>query len=161
MTFDEAFERLIGHEGGYLSPEEAARQGDPGGETKFGISKRAYPAEDIKNLTLDRAKFLYARDYWAPAGCNEWPEAIRYEVFDFAVNSGVKRAIMMLQQVVCTEPDGVIGPKTRMAVSAMQPAALCARLLGYRLEFMTTLANWPVNSRGWAKRIAAQLKEVA
>lgn len=160
MTFDEAFERLIGHEGGYVSAEQAARNNDPGGETKYGVSKRAYPGEDIKNLTLDRAKFIYARDYWAPAGCNEWPEAIRYEIFDLAVNSGVKRAVMMLQQVVCAQPDGVIGPQTRMAVAAMAPSALRARLLGYRLEFMTNLSNWRENSAGWARRIAAQLKEI-
>ena len=50
MTFDEAFERLIGHEGGYVADSR-----DPGGETKYGISKRSYPGEDIKNLSLGRA----------------------------------------------------------------------------------------------------------
>lgn len=27
---------------------------DPGGETKYGISKRAYPNLDIKNLTKEK-----------------------------------------------------------------------------------------------------------
>jgi lysozyme family protein len=65
MTFDEAFDVLIGHEGGYVN-----HPGDPGGETKFGISKRAYPALDIKALTLGQAKAIYRRDYWIPAGCD-------------------------------------------------------------------------------------------
>lgn len=37
---------------------------DLGGETKFGISKRAHPNLDIKNLTLDQALEVYKRDYW-------------------------------------------------------------------------------------------------
>ncbi|OXE36892.1 MAG: hypothetical protein CGW95_04725, partial [Phenylobacterium zucineum] len=56
MTFDQAFEVLIGHEGGYTNNPQ-----DPGGETKFGISKRAYPDQDIANLTLDAAKAIYKR----------------------------------------------------------------------------------------------------
>ena len=31
-----------------------------------GISKRSYPAVDIKALTLDQAKAIYQRDYWQP-----------------------------------------------------------------------------------------------
>ena len=58
-NFDRAFRFLIGEEGGY-----SADPHDPGGETKFGISKRAYPQLDIKSLTLDQAKAIYRRDYW-------------------------------------------------------------------------------------------------
>jgi len=39
--FQQAFERTIGFEGGYANDPR-----DPGGETKYGISKRAYPALD-------------------------------------------------------------------------------------------------------------------
>ena len=70
MDFDVAFERLIGHEGGYVN-----NPSDPGGETKFGISRRAYPSEMIRTLTLQRAKELYLRDCWGPAGCGVVPEA--------------------------------------------------------------------------------------
>ena len=34
MNFDKAFELVIGHEGGYSNNPK-----DPGGETKYGISK--------------------------------------------------------------------------------------------------------------------------
>ena len=47
MDFDQAFERVIGHEGGYVNDPR-----DPGGETKYGISRRAYPGEDIAGMTL-------------------------------------------------------------------------------------------------------------
>ena len=41
---------------------------DPGGETKFGVTKRTYPLENIKAMTLERAKVLYLRDCWGPPG---------------------------------------------------------------------------------------------
>lgn len=157
MDFDLAFDRLIGHEGGYVSAESAKRNNDPGGETKFGISKRSYPNEDIAGLTLDRAKELYRRDYWNPAGCDAVPDAIKYPLFDFAVNSGVKRAAMFLQKVVGAFEDGSIGPKTLMAINSMDVHRLVSRFYGHRLEFMTGLSNWPENSRGWSRRIAAEL----
>ena len=57
MTFDEAFEKLIGHEDGFVN-----NSADPGGATNFGISKRSYPGEDIPGMTLERAMAIYARD---------------------------------------------------------------------------------------------------
>ena len=152
MTYDEAFEALIGHEGGYVNHPK-----DPGGETKYGIRKRAYPNEDIAGLTLDRAKLIYARDYWEPAGCNEWPEAIRFDVFDVAVNSGVGTAIKMIQRAAFAEVDGKLGPKTRLAVKAINPLVLHARINGARLAYMADLPTWPAFGRGWAKRIASNL----
>lgn len=66
---------------------------DPGGETKYGISKKAYPKEDIKNLTEERALEIYEKDYWDASGCNELPYPYNIAVFDTAVNCGVSRAL--------------------------------------------------------------------
>ena len=152
MTFDEAFAILIGHEGGYVN-----NPADPGGETKYGVSKRSYPGEDIKNLTLDRAKTIYMRDYWGPAGCPSVPDAIRFDLFDMAVNSGVKAAVKCLQTAAGSPADGIIGPNTLRAVAAIDGGRLAARFNGARLQFMASLGTWPAFSRGWANRIAANL----
>ena len=160
MTLDDAFEKLLGHEGGYVSAADAKRNDDPGGETKYGVSKRSYPGEDIAGLTLARAKEIYRFDYWGPAGCDSVPDGVRFDLFDMAVNSGVRAAARTLQSCVGAEPDGVIGPKTLLAVQSMPATRLAARFNGARLAYMTTLANWPANSRGWARRIAANLQEV-
>jgi hypothetical protein len=48
--FDEAVKMVLKHEGGYVN-----HPSDPGGETNFGISKRAYPEVDIANLTEEEA----------------------------------------------------------------------------------------------------------
>ena len=155
MNFDAAFERLLGHEGGYVNDPR-----DPGGETKFGISKRAYPGEDIAGLTLERAKAIYKRDYWGPAGCDAVPDAVRFDLFDMAVNSGVKTAIKMLQRTVDETVDGVLGPRTLQAISSMPATRLVARFNGQRLNFMTGLSTWPAFGKGWCRRIAANLMEV-
>ena len=161
MTFDEAFEKLIGHEGGFTDDRN-----DPGnwtggkigaGElrgTKYGIAANSYPTEDIKNLTVDRAKAIYRRDYWNKVMSDELPAAIRYAVFDAAVNSGVRQSVRWLQRAVAVKDDGVIGPVTMAAINAQDPQALLRRMLSQRLRFMTDLTAWPNFSRGWARRIA-------
>lgn len=154
MNFETSFEKLIGHEGGYSNNPV-----DPGGETKYGISKRAYPTEDIANLTLNRAKALYLRDYWGPAGCDYMPETAKFHVFDMAVNSGVKITIRMVQRVVSEVEDGVLGPSTLQAIKNMPSPRFVAWLNAERLSLMADLKTWPAFGRGWAKRIAANLKE--
>lgn len=154
MNFDQAFERLIGHEGGYVNDPN-----DPGGETKFGVSKRSYPMEDIKNLTLDRAKAIYHRDYWGPAGCDAVPNELKFDLFDMAVNSGVTTAVRTLQNAIGATADGVLGPRSLQAINSMPPARIVARFNGWRLAFMANTPQWDKFSRGWARRIAANLKE--
>lgn len=159
MTFEEALPKLIAHEGGYVSAEQARRNNDPGGETNWGISRRSYPHLDIAALTLQQAAAIYRRDYWGPAGCDAVPAAIRFDLFDMAVNSGVGRAVRTLQAAVGETQDGILGPRTLQAIGTMPAPRLVARFNGARLDFMTRLANWPENSRGWARRVAANLME--
>jgi hypothetical protein len=85
--FDAAFPIVVGIEAGYVNDPQ-----DPGGETKYGISKRAYPNEDIPNLTIERARELYRRDYWDKAGCDAYSWGIALITFDCAVNQGVSIA---------------------------------------------------------------------
>lgn len=154
MNFDLAFERLIGHEGGYVN-----HPADPGGETKFGITKRTYPGEDIAGLTLARAKEIYRRDFWGPAGCDLVPDGAKFDLFDTAVNSGVKAAVKLMQRAAGVQADGAIGPVTMQALSSMPAPRLVARFNGHRLAMMTDLGTWATFGRGWARRIANNLME--
>ncbi|MBS0227653.1 MAG: glycoside hydrolase family 108 protein [Proteobacteria bacterium] len=155
MDFNTAFERVIHSEGGYVDDSR-----DPGLETKFGISKRAYPQLDIKALTLADAKVIYRRDYWQRCRCDELPEGVAFDMFDAAVNSGPGQAIRWLQRAVGVADDGVLGPLTLAAVRRLEPGALRARYSGIRLDFMTQLSTWDAFGKGWARRIAANLREV-
>lgn len=154
MQFEDAFQRVLGSEGGYVNDPR-----DPGGETKFGISRLAYPGEDIKGMTVERAREIYRRDYWGPAGCDAVPEAAKLPLFDAAVNSGVKQAIKLLQRAVGESPDGILGPRTLLAVQSMPAPRLVARFAGQRLALLASLPTWPTYSRGWTLRVVDQLLE--
>lgn len=92
-NFDFAFSFILRWEGGYVNDPN-----DPGGETKFGISKRSYPQLDIKNLTEEQAKTIYRRDFWERCGCHEMPWPMDVVVFDTAVNCGPARALRWFKQ---------------------------------------------------------------
>ncbi len=153
MNFDEAFDRLIGHEGGYVNDSR-----DPGGETKFGISKRAYPDVAIASLTVESARAIYLRDYWNRAQCDQYDGAIGFQVFDAAVNSGIGQSIRFLQRAVGVTADGQVGPRTVAAIRAMPVADVLLGFNAERLEFMASLSTWATFGRGWAKRIAQNLR---
>lgn len=166
MDFDAAFERLIGHEGGFTN-SPADRGNWTGGKvgqgrcvgTKYGISAMTYPGEDIEHLTLDRAKELYRRDFWGPAGCDAAPDAIKFDLFDAAVNSGVVTAIKLLQRAAGSADDGALGPRTLMATQTMDAERLLARFNGWRLDYLNdNPQQWANFGRGWAQRIAENLK---
>lgn len=154
MDFEQAFERVLGHEGGYVNDPR-----DPGGETSFGISRRAYPGEDIAGMTVERARELYRRDYWGPAGCGQVPDALRFELFDMAVNAGVRAAVKALQTAAGADPDGVLGPQTLRRVAMMDPAAALRRLQGARLDAYTRAKAWPAFGAGWVRRVARNMME--
>ena len=137
MTFDEAFDILIGHEGGYVNNPR-----DPGGETNWGISKRSYPNVDIRNLTKEGAKEIYRKDYWGRLEADSLPESVRFDLFDTAVNSGPGTAARLLQRACGTAEDGQIGPLTLKAVNAMGQWEIRAKFNACRLHFMTDLSTW-------------------
>lgn len=154
MNFDTAIDRVLGLEGGYTSGE-----GDPGGETNWGISKRSYPSLDIKHITRDQAKTIYQRDFWwQPVGVEF---AVAYQVFDFAVNSGPGVATRYLQRAVHVADDGYWGPISMRALAAVHTYDALLRYLGLRLDYMTRLSNWPEAGKGWSRRISTNLAYAA
>lgn len=151
--FDLAFERTIGHESGYVNDPQ-----DPGGETKWGISKRSYPGVDIRNLTRDGARAIYQLDFWDRIHASSMPDGVAFQLFDFALNSGIETAVRYLQRAIGVADDGHFGPVSRAALSAMSESDLIMRLNAERLDFMSRLANWPHAGKGWARRIAQNLR---
>lgn len=168
ITFDEAFRRLIGHEGGYTIDKRDSGNWTGGKVgvgtlkgTKFGIAANTYPNLDIKNLTLAQAKEIYEKDWWDKLGGHGLHSAITFQLWDFAVNAGKKRAIIELQQVAGVTADGVIGPKTIEAVNALDLNDVLLSLTAERLKFYTSLKTWPTHGGGWVKRVADNLKYAA
>ena len=168
ITFDEAFRRLIGHEGGYSTDRR-----DPGNwtggkvgvgtlkGTKFGLAANTYPNLDIKNLTLEQAKEIYKKDWWDKLGGHGLHSAITFQLWDFAINAGRSRAIKELQQAVGVTADGVIGPKTIEAVNAQDLNDVLLSLTAERLKFYTSLDSFKTYGKGWTNRVAENLKFAA
>lgn len=88
---------------------------------------------------------------------DDMPDAVRFDIFDAAYNSGVEQATKWLQRAAGAADDGIIGPKTILAVRMADPHKLAARFNGHRLRFLTDLKTWPDFGRGWARRIADNL----
>ena len=140
--------RVFGFEGAHVNDPA-----DPGGETKFGISKRAYPDLDIASLTLEQAAEIYERDYAKPF--LDLHPALGYQMFDYSVNAGVDRAVRHLQLVLGVTVDGKFGPMTKAAIK--DPVGAAIGLLAERLEHYTDIQGWSRYGRGWAKRVAENL----
>lgn len=148
-AFDQAFEIVVGHEGGFSDDPN-----DPGGRTKYGISQRSYPDVNIAALTLDGAKALYRRDYWDKCGCDALDPGLALVVFDAGVNNGVGQAIRWLQGAVGVAADGVIGPVTRSAIHNANDEETLVALHAARIYMMAGLSTWKNFGRGWSRRLA-------
>src|SRR5207247_791177 len=79
--------------------------GDAGGPTIFGIATRYHPGFDG---TLEGARLIYRRDYWAPIHGDELPPALALVVFDASVVPGLGWAAIALQRLVHVDHDGVV-----------------------------------------------------
>lgn len=127
--FDRAVDFVLAHEGGYSNDPN-----DPGGETNFGISKRAYPALNIKILTAEDAIEIYRQDYWRDCGAEQLPDDLAIIHFDASVNHGISKANQFLEQA---------GGNYR-------------EYLLLRIKFYSSLAAHPNNRgflRGWINRV--------
>lgn len=131
--FLHAVEGVLQDEGGHVwNPD------DPGGETKFGISKREYPNLDIANLSRDQAIAIYWRDWWQRYGFDRLHDAaVAAKVFNLAVNIGPGPAIRCLQRALrafdlILVEDGILGRNTTGAANFLSPAE--ALLIGLKCE---------------------------
>lgn len=156
MNFDTAFDKLMGHEKGYSDHID-----DPGGETMYGITfivaRRNGYLGPMRDLPIEKAKEIARREYWNAVNCDQLPDAVRFDVFDAAYNSGQVQAIKWLQRAVHVDVDGRFGAATLMGVQTYNPGSICARFNGHRLDTMNDLKNWSAFGRGWAQRIAENL----
>jgi len=145
-AFRQAVAWVLGMEGGYSNDPD-----DPGGETKFGISKRSYPHLDIADLTREEAEDIYLRDYWLKCKCDAFPPQIAVALFDAAVNQGPGKAIRLLQRALGVEDDGVIGDDTLGAAMRAIPGELLIQYLSHRAVDYARLN--PKYHRGWFVRL--------
>lgn len=161
--FASAFYHTVGVEGGYVNDPD-----DPGGETKFGISKRSYPDIDIKFMDKNKAAEIYKQDFWDRLNLDAVnKQAIAAEIFDTAVNCGRHKSGEIVQRslnMVGGFPgrrlnvDCIVGPKTIQAINACRyPEALLKCLNGFQFEHYMKIVQRDISQRkwfrGWLRRI--------
>ena len=146
--FEEAIPITLENEGGYVWSKD-----DPGGETKFGISKRSYPNVDIQSLTVEQATAIYLRDFWRFSGVNSQPLANK--IFDMYVPAK-HNAIKVLQGLLSADEDGIYGPATEKLVNLAEPAQLLANfrigMVQYYIEVAEKHPEEAGDLKGWLKR---------
>lgn len=156
MRFEEALQKVLKHEGGYVN-----NPADPGGATNYGITKAVAVqygyTGPMRTIPIDTVAAIYRRNYWDRVKADEFPIAIRYPLFDAAVNSGPKQAVTWLQRAMNIPVDGIIGPQTIAAARSSNTPEVAAKMLGHRLAMLADLKHFDQFGRGWSKRIASVL----
>lgn len=161
-NFDDAFGLLMKSEvgdapnGGYVNNPK-----DPGGETKWGVTKRVAVecgfTGDMHDLTEDTAKGIAKSEYWDKYQCDLYDGHVAYQIFDIAYNGGP--VVSFMQKSVGVYIDGILGPNTISAMQSYSPQShLVDRLNSLRIKYCTSLKKlWPTFGAGWANRVADNL----
>jgi len=146
-NFDYCIPIVLEFEGGLVDNPH-----DPGGTTNMGISQRAYPHTDIRALTKPEAEQIYYNDYWLKNSCGEVPVHLNLWYFNACVMSGGVTAAKILQQVVGSPTDGVMGPHTLAAVKAFPSSGYVEYLTLYTGHLMS-LPGFKTFGKGWMNRL--------
>lgn len=156
-NFARALPLVLKHEGGYVDDPR-----DPGGATNKGVTiatfRRYVKADgtkaDLRAITDKQVATVYYRHYWSAVNAQALPSGLDYAVFDFAVNSGPRRAAEFLQRVLGVADDGRVGPKTIEAAEKADARAVIKTLCANRMAFLQRLKHWPTFKNGWTRRVA-------
>lgn len=139
---------------------------DTGGDTYQGITQQTYnewrkdqalPSRPVKEMEDDERDAIYY-GYWVGAKCDKLPWPLSMVHFDCAVNTGVKRAIEILQDAVGAKSDGDWGPRTqeRVGVALANDVSLFNEMLWARADFYYALGQNPTYKPylvGWLRRV--------
>ena len=152
--FELAVTKTIRREGGDQITEDPD---DPGGLTRWGVSKRAHPEVDPRNLSLDGAKAIYRKDYWdLLQGDSLASQPVAEMLFDTAVNMGASQAVKLAQVVLSLPADGDLGPATLAALNAADPAEFAAAFIVAKVaRYLALVKKNPKLEKyfyGWVRR---------
>ncbi|SEP51107.1 Glycosyl hydrolase 108 [Methylobacterium sp. ap11] len=112
----------------------------------------------MKALTVATVAPIYRRNYWDAVQADALPPGLGYVLFDFAVNSGKKRAVIGLQRAFKVAHDGAPGPLTLATAATHKPADLIDALCDGRLSFLRAPSTWPRFGKGRARLVKAVRK---
>ncbi|MDB5510264.1 MAG: hypothetical protein JWL93_2733 [Hyphomicrobiales bacterium] len=156
-NFDACLRLTLRHEGGYADHPD-----DPGGATNLGVTRATLAAwrghgvrrEDVRALERTEAGAIYRRLYWDEVRGDDLPAGLDAVMFDHAVNSGPRAAVVALQKSLRVTVDGRLGPATLRAARAAHTKILIGDLCARRRRFLARLKTFRSFGRGWTRRVA-------
>jgi lysozyme family protein len=142
---------------------------DTGGDTYQGVTQSVYDdwrraagqvKRPVKQMEEDERDAIYYKNYWVAAKCDKLPWPMSMLHFDCAVNTGVSRAVKILQAAVGAAPDGAWGADTqdRLGVALADEYALFNAMLWERQTFYYQLVTTHGETYkpyfvGWIRRV--------
>jgi lysozyme family protein len=155
---------VLGNEGG-ISNHKA----DRGGLTNSGVTQRTYDMYRAKHglirrpvteMTPPEVEAIYD-EYWKDARCAYLPEPVDLLVFDTAINSGARRAMILLQRALGVPDDGLFGKVTMDALHEEMVAGdikqICKAFLDAREDFFYDIVDRDATQQafigGWINRL--------
>lgn len=156
-NFEEILAIVLKHEGGYVDHPD-----DPGGATNYGITHRTLGAylgrdvtkRDVKSVSMETVKAIYRQEYWDKIqGDRLLNRGVALVVFDYAVNSGVSRAVRALQKATGTTVDGVFGSVTLRNANSTGPGLIIDAITAERRSFLRRLKTYKTFGKGWERRV--------
>lgn len=154
-NFEPCLQIILSHEGGFVNHPQ-----DPGGATNKGITKKTYEnflkrevsIEELKNISDEHINNIYYKRYWNPVKGNRLPLGLDLSMFDWAVNSGPRRASKELQKVLEVSADGIIGKQTLGKIKEHDVKFLIENLHVARETFYRNLSTFETFGKGWLRR---------
>ncbi len=169
-NFEKALDLVLQSEGGFsINLFDNGNKLPDGrqGCTNKGITQNSWEEfvghpvthNDMRNLTHEQIAKFYKAKFWKLAKCDELPSGVDYVVFDFAVNSGVGRAIKTLQQTISVQADGLIGRITLSKLDEYNPMAFISKFSEKKIEFYQDLVarkpDQQIFLKGWLNRVSS------
>jgi lysozyme family protein len=169
--FNQAFQLMIAHEGGYNNDPD-----DPGGETYKGVARKIYskwdgwtkidilkrqsgfPANLDQEVQLQESvKDFYQMTFWDKMNGDQIEnQDVSNSIFDFSVNAGIGTSGSLVQLVVGVKTDGVIGPDSISEINAFDYNHFLAAFTVVKIAYYVNIVKKRPTSRkyffGWVIR---------
>jgi lysozyme family protein len=165
-NFDKCLALTLVYEGGWTNNPK-----DPGGATMRGITQAVYeedrdhrnlPRRSVRLITDAELQAIYRWRYWDLVKGDSLPDGVDYVMFDFAVNSGVSRAVKSLQRILGVTADGAMGSGTLTAAleycTTYGGSALTDAVCVARSDFLKSLPTFATFGKGWMARVMGALE---
>lgn len=167
-NFNEALEKVLKYEGGYVNDPD-----DPGGETYKGIARKMNPdwvgwprVDYLKSLKIDldldsnlhdMISDFYKVNYWNKVhGDKIDKQNVAESIFDFAVNAGISTSSKLAQITVGANPDGVIGEQSVKMINSFDSELFLANFtLAKIARYINIVKKRPTSHKffyGWIRR---------